>query len=584
MTMRLHQIHRGGVLLVLSLLLMPLSACAQGSMKIPSMTSSKASDLENAPVNKQKPFNLESPVLTESALTVALQAGKIDKVRFFDAPGMKAFYTARNFEPVWIENAFYKNRKIEPMLSVLENSWKHGLNPNHYNLIEIRDLMENAKGAERYKLDLVVSDALVRYGRDMSAMRVDPKAIGQKSRYWRQPLRGIDVLDYVSTHDDYTSAMNNMAPRGKLYKTLQAELLKLYKTSGEATHPKVKITRALTPGTTDKTVLSIRRRMGFATDSKLSAHHFYDDELAAAVMAFQQSHGLKQDGIVGKQTAKIMNITHEQKLKQVLANMERLRWVTQNKPDRYIMVNVPSATLWAVENGDVKIEMPVVVGREERPTNIFSTQVDGIRFNPTWTVPPTIKKDDYLPKLRKNPYYLSDRGIELKKGGKTVDPGTIDWKNKTWAEVNAMRMVQGSGARNPLGRVRFLMNNPFNIYLHDTPNKSYFKKSDRALSSGCVRLERPVELADFVMKGKNGWTQEKRVEVLKAGKMRDIYVENKIPVYILYQTVWLGDNNQLVYGADLYGHDDRLIAALKAQDAIAAPAQEKPTETALNIQ
>lgn len=277
-----------------------------------------------------------------------------------------------------------------------------------------------------------------------------------------------------------------------------------------------------------------------------------------------------------------MNLSNKKKLKQVLTNLERLRWVEQNKPNRYIMVNVPSATLWAVEGGEVKIEMPVVVGRPDRATNIFTTQVDGIRFNPTWTVPPTIKKDDYLPKLRKNPYYLSDRGIEIMKGNKTIDPGLIDWKNKTWSEVNAMRMVKGSGANNPLGVVRFLMNNPFNIYLHDTPNKKYFSRADRALSSGCVRLERPVELADFVLKNKEGWTQEKRKEILKAGKMRDIYMKEELPVYILYQTVWLGDNNQIIYGADIYGHDDTLMKALKEIDGIAQPVKEKSTQTALN--
>ena len=253
-----------------------------------------------------------------------------------------------------------------------------------------------------------MSDALVRFGRDLSAMRVAPKAIGQKSRYWRQPLRAIDVLDFVSNHDDYASAMQSMAPQGKLYRKLQEELLRLYDTSqNNVKYKKVKIDRALVPGTTDKAILSVRRRMGFETNSKLDEHRYYDDELAAAVMSFQRAHGLKQDGIVGRQTVNLMNMTHEQKIKQVLANLQRLRWVTQNKPDRYIMVNVPSATLWAVENGDVKMEMPVVVGRTDRPTIIFSTQVDGIRFNPTWTVPPTIKKDDYLPQLRKDPYYLS---------------------------------------------------------------------------------------------------------------------------------------------------------------------------------
>ena len=165
----------------------------------------------------------------------------------------------------------------------------------------------------------------------------------------------------------------------------------------------VHVKGVLRPGARNKSVLTVRRRMGFEADSKMDAHYQYDDALAKSVMAFQKAHGLKPDGIVGRQTIKLMNITREDKINQLLANLERLRWVEQNKPHRYIMVNVPSAMLWAVEKGSVKIEMPVVIGRPTRPTNIFSTQVTGIRFNPTWTVPPTIKRDDYLPKLREDP-------------------------------------------------------------------------------------------------------------------------------------------------------------------------------------
>ncbi len=578
--MRTQLIQSGLVLMTFSFLVLPLSACAEGGlqygMKVPTQTS--------APLSADQPVELESPVLTESGLTTALDMGYVANVKFFDTPGMRAFYESRNFKPVWIQNIFYKNKNIQPILIAFEQSWEHGLNPNKYNVEKIRGLMETAKGGERYQLDLIISDALVRYGRDMSAMRVDPKRIGQRSQYWRKPLRAIDTLDYVSSHPDMAEALDSLAPKGKLYTTLQSELKRLYKMPAKGENgAQVNITRALSPGTTDKAVLSVRQRMGFDAQANQDANYFYDDDLAAAVMAFQKSHGLKQDGIVGKQTVALMNISREKQLKQVLANLERLRWVEQNKPRKYIMVNVPSAMLWAVQDGDVKIEMPVVVGRQERATNIFTTQVDGIRFNPTWTVPPTIKKDDYLPKLRKNPYYLSDRGIEIMKGSKTVDPGLIDWKNKTWSEVNAMRMVQGSGVNNPLGRIRFLMNNPFNIYLHDTPNKKYFSRADRALSSGCVRLERPIELADFVLEDNKVWSAEKRDAILGTGKLREVYAENKMPVYILYQTVWLGANNQIVYGADIYGHDDTLIEALTEINGIAEPVQGNATQTALNI-
>lgn len=156
-------------------------------------------------------------------------------------------------------------------------------------------------------------------------------------------------------------------------------------------------------------------------------------------------------------------------------------------------------------------------------------------------------------------------------GGQSIDPGTIDWQNKTWAEVNAMRMVQGSSNTNPLGRVRFLMNNPFNIYLHDTTTKSYFKRADRALSSGCIRLKKPIELSDFVLQPNADWSAEKRDAILKKGKMREVYAQEPLPVYILYQTVWLGARDQIIYGADIYGHDAKLLKALSQLDGMAKP-------------
>ncbi len=547
-----------------------------------SMAQTNVNSIKDKAITQEKLLPESSSLVVRASLTSALEVGRINDLKFYDAPGMKAFYESRGYEPVWIKNSLFGKQKTNSILKALENSWTHGLNPNQYHVVEIRQLMDEVKGKDRFQLDLVLSDALVRYGRDMSAMRVNPKAIGQRSRYWRKPLRAIDVLDHVSSQTDVTAAMKSLEPKGQLYKRLQEELNTLYQTTTpQEKESMVHINGIVRPGAHKKSVLSIRNRMGFNADNAPQGAYYYDDQLASAVMAFQKSHGLKPDGIVGRQTVKLMNITREDKINQVLANLERLRWVEQNKPNRYIMVNVPSATLWAVEDEEVKLEMPVVVGRPKRPTNIFSTQVTGIRYNPTWTVPPTIKRDDYLPKLRKDPYYLSDRGIELMEGGQTIDPGQIDWKSKTWGEVNAMRMVQGSGRTNPLGRVRFLMNNPFNIYLHDTTTKSYFKRADRALSSGCIRLEKPIELADFVLNPNDNWSPERRDEILNRGKLKEVYAQKPLPVYILYQTVWLGEHNQIVYGADIYGHDTTLIKALSEIDGVAIPvAADEATKTA----
>ena len=395
-------------------------------------------------------------------------------------------------------------------------------------------------------------------------------------------MRGIDILDHVANTSSTSDALEGLAPQGRLYRKLQAELVRLYKLPEDNDKNAVHVRGLLKPGNSNKAVARIRERMGFNTQNAPQGAYVYDDQLAQAVMSFQKSHGLKPDGIIGPHTVQLMNMGRDDRINQVLVNLERLRWVEPNKPDRYVMVNVPAAMLWGVENGQVKLEMPVVVGRVKRPTNIFTTNITGIRYNPTWTVPPTIKREDYLPKLQEDAYYLYDRGIELVEDGMTVDPGMVDWNEKTWQEVNAMRMVQGSGRSNPLGLVRVIMNNPFNIYLHDTPTKSYFKRTNRALSSGCVRMADAQAFADFVLEPNDNWSTERRDKVLATGKQTEIWAQKPLPVYILYQTVWLGDRGQIVYGTDLYGHDRTLMRALSDMKGVVFPAEEKPVKTALN--
>ncbi len=525
-----------------------------------------------------------SQMITQASLTQAFEASQIEELKLYDQVAIQSFYEERNFQTAWIASGFLSSRKAGVVLEVLKNSWKHGLNPESYRIDEISNLLSQTDETSKNQLDILVSDAIVRYGRDLSSMRVNPRSIGQRAKYWRQPLTAIDILNHVANHSDTKVALKGLAPSGDLYKRLQRELEELYKTNPETAEFKpISINGLLKPGMTNKAVLRVRERLGFDPSVAPEGSYYYDDQLAAAVIAFQRSKGVKPDGIIGPQTIKLMNITREDRINQILVNLERLRWIEPEKPDRYIMVNVPSATLWAVENNNVELEMPVVVGRPKRATNIFSTKITGIRFNPRWTVPPTIKKEDYLPKLREDPYYLTDRGIELVDSeNMTVDPGLINWEEKTWAEVNLMRMVQGSGRANPLGLVRVIMENPFNIYLHDTPTKSYFKRTNRALSSGCVRMAEPQKLADFVLKPNDNWSKERKERILASGKEQNIWAHKPLPVYIVYQTVWLGDEGQIVYGQDIYDHDAKLLKELVKIEGLPVKKEEEVTQIVEN--
>ncbi len=517
-------------------------------------------------------------LLNETGIAAALKKGRLGKLRFYDAPGMRAFYEARGYEPLWLTSSTRIKSDVDDVIKLMQESWKHGLNPENYHVNELWKLYESDPKMTRFDLELTLSDAVIRYGRDLTGMRIDPGRIKQKSRYWQQPALGVDILHYIAKTRNGKRALKRLTPSGELYRALQEELEDLVKTP-DGDVQKVRLYRgALRPGNSHRAVRDVRLRLGFDPVAAEQDEYLYDDALYEAVLQFQKSHGLYPDGIIGPQTVQIMNMTRQDKINQIIANLERMRWVEQKKPKKYVLVNVPSARLWAVENGRTRLEMPVIVGTKKRETISFRTEITGIRFNPNWTVPPTIKREDYLPKLQEDPHYLTRRGIEMVSGygrkAQTIDPETIDWNEISWEEMKGIRMIQAPGRSNPLGRMRIIMPNPYNIYLHDTNNKKLFSRANRTLSSGCIRVSEPEKLIMFLMKGQQSWDEEAMEAVFATGRLQELSVPDPVPVYILYQTVWLDERGDVVFGPDVYGRDRKLIQILKSKNSIHIPAAE----------
>ena len=458
----------------------------------------------------------------------------------------------------------------------MEASWTHGLNPLQYHVPEMRALLEQGDKESLYALELLVSDAVVRYVRDLSAMRVDKSMVSSTIRRKQtQPITE-DLLSYLADSSSPERALTGFEPKGNLYSLLQAELVELVESEAEPYEPllPIRLSGVLRPGDSHNAVGKIRERLQIAVPQG-GGKNYYDDGLVQAVMEFQLKNGLADDGVIGPRTMDVLNITRQQKIERVIANLERLRWVAREKPERYILVNIPSATLWAIEDGRAVLDMPVILGRQKRQTEIFITEIEGIRFNPNWTIPPTIKKEDFLPNLVEDPYYATNRGIEFVHGyganAQTIDPGTIDWATIGWDEFKQIRMVQNPGRSNPLGQMRVLMPNSYNIYLHDTNKREYFQKDDRFISSGCIRVSKPMQLAHFIMEGKPDWSDGKLQTILDSQRLTEVSVAQKLPVFILYQTVWLGDDRKIVYGADVYGKDRQLINHMKSKDLFYIP-------------
>jgi len=277
---------------------------------------------------------------------------------------------------------------------------------------------------------------------------------------------------------------------------------------------------------------------------------------------------LETDGILGTQTQQALNISAEQRVRQVIVNMERWRWLPQDWGHRYVLVNIASFNLDVIENEQLVMDMRVIAGRPYRRTPVFSGRMTYLVMNPSWEVPNKIAIKDLLPKIKKDPQFLSQQKIKVFKGWGSnageINPDAVDWKAVTESNFK-YRFRQAPGPLNALGRIKFMFPNQFDVYLHDTPAKNLFGKSRRDFSSGCIRMEKPVEFAEYLLRNHPAWPPEKIRSSLSGSEPveQTVQIPEPINIHILYWTVWLGHDGLINFSPDIYGRDGALGAALQ---------------------
>jgi murein L,D-transpeptidase YcbB/YkuD len=304
--------------------------------------------------------------------------------------------------------------------------------------------------------------------------------------------------------------------------------------------------RKLAAGDTAEVVGDVRHRLYLLGDiGEDGQGPGYDSVLAPAVQRFQQRHGLEPDAVIGPAFLQAINVPMAQRLRTMLINMERLRWVPEAQPPNLLAVNIPEFRLHVYEQGREVMSMEVVVGASATRTVIFSDTLAQIVFSPTWTVPASITRKEILPKLRRDPGYLSRNDMEII-GGSAANP----------------EIRQRPGPNNALGRVKFLFPNSYNIYMHDTPSQGAFALEQRAFSHGCIRLSRPQELAEYLLRDDADWPAGRIRESMYSGRETTLQLQERRPVRIGYFTSWVDGAGRLNFRADVYGHDGRLAREL----------------------
>jgi murein L,D-transpeptidase YcbB/YkuD len=334
--------------------------------------------------------------------------------------------------------------------------------------------------------------------------------------------------------------------------------------------------RAMRPGDDDERIPLVRKRL-VATGEMRPAQGYetfsYDGELEAAVRRFQERHGLRVSGRIDKPTLQAMNVPAQARVAQLQRNYQRIEELLgQRIEDRYILVNVPSFQLEAVERGVVEQRHRVIAGKPERQTPVVKAQVRALNFFPFWRVPDSVATLDLIPRLRKEPDYLQKEQIRVLSGafnGPELDSTTIDW---TQADSTRIKFRQDPGPQNALGLVRLDMPNEHGVYMHDTPMKPLFGQAARAFSAGCVRVQDVFDLAAWIARDEPGMDRQKVDEILSAGMATDITLQRPVPVYFAYVTAWAESDGRVEFRPDIYGRDGlRELSGDRERDPDAPP-------------
>ncbi len=484
------------------------------------------------------------------------------------------FYAARNYVPVWTQPG-----RIDELLTLLATAETHGLDSEDYYLSALKAIRQRVDRSDdaglAASLDLLLTESLIRFGYHQRFGKVNPQRMEPTWNFTRQfrpgqaPLR--TLTDAVAA-PALAGFLGQWLDRAPLYKTLQDKLADYRGLALLGGWPTVPDGPVLRPGGTDGRLALLRARLVISGDLPRTAADsgVYTDELANGVRHFQDRHGLAPDGVVGGRSLAAMNVPVEARIDQLRLTLERARWVLDDTAGEVVIVNVAGYEVFAARDGKPFWRRRAVVGTQARETPIFKGQMTYLDLNPTWTVPPTILREDLLPKVRRDPDYLRRQNLSvLDPQGRPVNAAAINWRAVGDRPPYIFR--QGPGPRNALGRIKFLFPNGHSIYLHDTPSRELFNAAERNFSSGCIRVEDPLSLAEIVLADPVRWNRGTLDAAIASGKTQTVRLPRPWPVLILYWTAELDADGDVRFLPDVYRRDPLLLQALKGAVAIDFP-------------
>jgi len=498
--------------------------------------------------------------------------------RIYAAVLVESFYKGRNYRPAWSQNGHLV--QVEALIRAVEDTYGDGLSPQYYHLAPIISLVDKVgqesapDSVQLSDLDILLTDAFLTLGCHLSAGCVNPVTI--ETEWFANSLK-VDVssvLEQALNKKQVREALMELRPQKDVYSRLRLALARYRELFSKGEWPLVSSGSRLKKGSRSDRVVELRKRLAASSDllaDEAMGGDLFDEKVEQSVIIFQKRHGLKIDGVVGRDTLDALNVPLKQRIRQMELNMERLRWILGNIEERFIVVNIANFRLDVIEHDKSILSMKVVVGKPYRRTPIFTAKMTYLVINPVWNIPDSIARKEILKKIKKDPHYLAEQNIKVFSGWRAqeqpIDAERIDW-SKVTAKALPYRLRQEPGPLNALGTLKFKFPNKYDVYLHDTPAKNLFSDNVRAFSHGCTRIEKPLELAEYLLRDDPRWSQKELVAALEKGTEQIVQILRPLNVHVLYLTAWVDESGLVQFRNDIYGRDKSLDEALREQPTL----------------
>ena len=478
----------------------------------------------------------------------------------FVVPALGWFPASAN-ETLWVGSDAGKVR-ADALLKAIRSASDHGLQPAWYRVGEVEKAL--APGADPAATETLLTAAFIAYASDVSTGRVRANRVDKDIDIQQRKVEPADLLKAAAGAADFPAYLDALPPKGD-YPALQKALAAWRDKRAKATlHAAARRHRAQArhdrPARAAAAQAPGRARPRRSRPPGAVAD-LYDEPLAAVVKAYQETKGLTVDGVIGAKTTLSLNTTIDERIEQIVANLERRRWLPEDLGKRYVMVNAGDYSMVFVDDGKPAFQSLVIVGTPKDPTPEIQSVMRGFQTNPYWTVPQSISGEEYLPMLRRDPNALAAAGFKIFESWNDdteLDPATVDWSS-IHPKAFPYRIRQEPGASNALGYIFFPFPNRYGIYMHDTASRWLFTEGSRNFSHGCIRLQNPLDFAEKVFGGRGGFSKERVRQVIDAGQQAHYTFPDPVTLYVTYRTVTAGADGAAVFRDDIYGRDRRVV-------------------------